>query len=236
MQIGLTVLRESFFYHENFRAYIDGFNVYHGIDNYIKTNKLPKSFSWVNPRAVVNHFLDKHTQQLDKVYFFSAVPNHKPKDNQDRHKKYYHVLKSYCDIEVRDAYFQKKKKQITCSTKKHNGCGKKFPNTSYEEKQTDVALGVQIIRDVCIDNIDGVILVSADGDFIPVITTLLQDTQVKVKVLKPVGQYKNYAYLNKIKHHKNYSVSDVLEFHHKTSIIPDIVYDNDNNPIKNPYI
>lgn len=65
-------------------AYIDGFNVYHGIKKYIDKNNLPKSFSWVNPRAIVSHFIDKKHEFLHEVYFFSAIPNHKEPEKRKR--------------------------------------------------------------------------------------------------------------------------------------------------------
>lgn len=80
-------------------------------------------------------------------------------------------------------------------------------------------------------------MVSADSDFLPVVTMLLNETNVFVKVLFPLGQQANYRYLTKnLTQNNKYNVGDLCPIHYNTSILPDLCIDKNNNVHKNPYI
>ena len=55
-------------------AYIDGFNVYHSLNAYIKNNNLSNKLKWLNIKSVVSFFVNKQFETLEKTYFFSAIP------------------------------------------------------------------------------------------------------------------------------------------------------------------
>lgn len=60
---------------------------------------------------------------------------------------------------------------------------------SHEEKQTDVNIAVQIVADAAADKFDRAIIISADTDLIPAITTVHKLTPEKeIGVLFPIGR------------------------------------------------
>ena len=59
---------------------------------------------------------------------------------------------------------QFKRRERTCAL-----CGRRF--ATFEEKETDVAIGTALTRLVCDDACDTVVLVTGDTDLVPAVTT-----------------------------------------------------------------
>ena len=68
-------------------AFIDGFNLYHAIDD-LDRNEL----KWLNLRTLLEEFIDKKTQVLGDVYYFSAYADWHP-DKRRRHMAYVRALR-----------------------------------------------------------------------------------------------------------------------------------------------
>lgn len=220
-------------------AYIDGFNVYHSLNAYIKNNNLSNELKWLDIKSVVSFFVNKQFEILENVAFFSAIPTHLKIDKQNRHINYYNALKSI-GIEIVDGKFGKKKFKFICknchATNIHyrcHKCGKNNDFISHEEKESDVSLAIKIISDILtIKELNKIILVSSDTDFIPVVNYILNNTNKKIIVLFPLGSSKSNKYRD-IKN-KNYKLKEIKEFHINKSSLPDII--NFNGKIyKNPY-
>lgn len=168
--------RRLFFIMQKVFAYIDGFNLYHNLNSYIKSKGLDNSLKWLNVRKLARRFIDEDVQILDKVSFFSAIPTHCSVSKQEKHKNYYEALKSV-DVNIINSRFSKKTLKFMCdSCKEINfsykcfkcGCENNF--ITHEEKETDVSLAIEIISDVLtVKDLYKVILISADTDFIPVV-------------------------------------------------------------------
>jgi uncharacterized LabA/DUF88 family protein len=128
--------------------YIDGFNLYFGL-----RSKNWKKYYWLDLVKFCEQFIHSH-QELIRVNYFSAIQ--KSKGKQDRQDLFLSANKQ----NPRFRLFLGKFLEKTIDFK-----GQKIK--TYEEKETDVHIAVQMIRDIVLDECDISILISADSDLIP---------------------------------------------------------------------
>ncbi len=152
-------------------VYVDGFNLYYGLKS-----KKWKKYYWIDIVRFFEQFI-KPNQVLEQVYYFTAVPkNTIKKDRQDLffsanklNPKFKLIFGKYLEKTVRY-------------------CGQEFK--TYEEKQTDVNIAVEMIRNVVFNKCDISILVSADSDLLPPINLLRElSPEHKIFVFFPPNRY-----------------------------------------------
>lgn len=136
-------------------AYIDGFNLYHAIDDLKKPH-----LKWVNLWGLCQDLL-KPGDTLVAVNYFSAYYTANQKRHR-RHERYVHALKAH-GVTVHLGQF--KRKSVYCK-----GCRKASP--AWEEKETDVHLAVRMVSDAYQNSFDKAILISADSDLLPPVKTI----------------------------------------------------------------
>lgn len=95
------------------RVYIDGFNLYHSVDE-LKDDKL----KWLDVRKLAAQFL-RPNEEIDKVLFFTALPTYLIREARDqvksqkaaekiaRHRLYIKALEA-CGTEVNPGTFKAK--------------------------------------------------------------------------------------------------------------------------------
>ncbi len=138
-------------------VYIDGFNLYYGA---IRGG----SHKWLN--------LEKYFQKLrpnddiKRIYYFTARVSGPSRKNQ---AAYLEALATLPSVEVRLGRF--KLKNVKCRVQGCTFAGRKLFK-SPEEKQTDVAMGIQMVVDAFDDNCDRFVLVTGDSDLLPAIRTI----------------------------------------------------------------
>ena len=132
-------------------VYIDGFNFYFGLKS-----KKWKKYYWLDLVKFCNQFLKPH-QELVEVNYFSAVSSNN-KAKQDRQDLFFTANKLNSKFNLHLGKFLKKSK--TC-----NKCN--FSYDTFEEKETDVRIATNIIRDVVLNKCTLSILITADSDLIP---------------------------------------------------------------------
>jgi uncharacterized LabA/DUF88 family protein len=145
---------------------IDGFNLYHSLR---EIERLAKAkVKWLDLTRLCEAYLHAVRSavgarvELASVTYFSALPTHLVRNNPDvvtRHQTYVDALKS-TGVEVVLARF--KEKSVTCPV-----CGNVFKR--HEEKETDVALGLQLIELFARGACDTAVLVTGDTDLVPAI-------------------------------------------------------------------
>ncbi len=151
---------------ETVRAYIDGFNLYHAIDD-LKQNHL----KWVDLQKMISFFVDEHTQQLVKVHYFSAFATWLP-ESCGRHRQYIKALEAR-GVDVNMSTFFKKWRKCKHKWDAGGAAGQgdftvKF--LSHEEKQTDVKLALQLLNHARLEgSCDRIILVTGDSDIAPAV-------------------------------------------------------------------
>lgn len=147
--------------------YVDGFNFYYGL-----RDKNWKKFYWLDMVKFFGKFVRPH-QELVGVYYFSASPK-----DQGQHHRQDLLFQANCLNPLFNLHMGK----YLAKTKYCKSCN--TPHHYYEEKETDVRIATQIIRDVVKNNCDISIIVSADSDLIPPIEF--------IREFKP--QHKIYSY------------------------------------------
>jgi uncharacterized LabA/DUF88 family protein len=147
--------------------YIDGFNIYHRLRDY--QNKTNISYKWLNYKSLFLSLL-KNNEILADIYFFTAISNDFGQESVLRHNKYITALELQ-GIKIIQGYFNKKQRK--CRVEKCEYAGNRyFPDR--EEKQTDVNIALQILKDAVQDKYDKCFLMSGDNDFAPVLTSVME--------------------------------------------------------------
>lgn len=153
-------------------TYIDGFNLYHSIKDLSKKSPSLEYLKWQNLIALSKQFLSRN-DTLESVYFFSAYPHWKPQALQN-HKDYVAILK---DLGVKVVLGNFKEKKVYCSN-----CHATI--TKHEEKQTDVNIALQIMRDCYEEKCDCMQIVSGDTDLTTPIK-FAKDRGIKINIVLP---------------------------------------------------
>ena len=175
--------------------YIDGFNLYHAIDE-LGNEKL----KWLNLNELAKTII-RRDEEIDSVNYFTSQMVWMKKKVQ-RHKEYLNALESVkvtCII----SRFQTSRKY--CKT---NQTYCKF----HEEKQTDVAFATKVITDAINKSIDRVVLITADSDQIPTIEVLRSlKPDLEVSIYTPPDRLNSARELNKHAHNFDEIKSGRLE-------------------------
>jgi uncharacterized LabA/DUF88 family protein len=138
-------------------AYVDGFNLYYGL-----RAKYQRKYLWLDVQALVGNLL-RPGQALKQVTYFTARVRNDV-DGERRQEDYLAALTEHSRlVTVVDGRFQEKLKRC-------KACG--VISIGYEEKETDVNMALRLIEDAVEDRYDMALLISADSDLCPVITTL----------------------------------------------------------------
>ena len=224
-------------------VYIDGFNLYHGV------NKLAdKTLKWCNLSKLFYNFTQPN-EKIHSIKFFTSRPTHINSDIQKlhRHDNYTKIQKDL-GIEIINGKFAKR--EVRCKSCNNHGlqCNECNKNKLYEheEKQTDVNLAIKVLSDAFIYKPKNIIICSADTDFIPVINTIKEyklSKQIKI-VIPPQSPIHNdiriaLANFYKIKvnsGNEKLSISIMNDIHLQKSKLPNSITLQDGTVITNPYI
>lgn len=133
-------------------SFIDGFNMYHSL-----LDAGLNGCKWLNYHELSKAFL-KSSQTLAGVYYFSALAPW-DQDKANRHKLYIRALR-FAGVEVVLGKFK-------IVTRNCRACGNKFQ--TFEEKETDVNIAVNMVKLALMDEFDKALLFSGDSDLVPAI-------------------------------------------------------------------
>lgn len=134
-------------------AYVDGFNLYHGMHDARGRRGL-----WLDLERMLGTLLAAD-QELVRVHYFTALVQG---PGQARQRVYLDALTAHSRVTVAHVgRFQRKSQNC-------RGCGASW--NTYEEKESDVSLGVQLVEDAAaVPLFDEVLIVSGDSDMAPAI-------------------------------------------------------------------
>jgi uncharacterized LabA/DUF88 family protein len=153
-------------------CYVDGFNLYHAI----KPLERPE-LEWLNLHALATSFLGQH-DKLAEVAYFTAMLMWNPEKSL-RHRAYMDALAAQ-GVTIVESKFIKSNRFCRQYGRYCN---------FHEEKQTDVALAVKVLRDAQRGSIERAILVTADSDQIPLVRELRQSfPALSVEIAAPPGR------------------------------------------------
>lgn len=152
---------------------IDGFNLYHAIDTFPNLRK----YKWLNLRKLSECFIHKDDELRDIIYF-SAYARWDP-GKFNRHKIYIKALET-ANITVLLSEFRRTQK--ICKL-----CKKKYK--TYEEKETDVHIAINLFQKAIDDKYDKALIISADSDLIPAIRAVKNTFPDKIiHIVIPIGR------------------------------------------------
>lgn len=135
-------------------CYIDGFNLYHAIDDLSAGAKQSLDhYKWLNLDALTRVFTDPTEHSVGYVKYFTAFQYWRPK-RVERHKTYIKALES---AGVQAIMGQFKEKQKFCEL-----CRGTFQG--HEEKESDVNIATHMVADAHEDKFDAAYLISRDSD------------------------------------------------------------------------
>lgn len=155
---------------ERVRCYIDGFNLYHAIQDLRKPH-----LKWVDLMALGEVFLMRRSQRLDAVFYFSAYAEWWP-ERAKRHRAYVAALAArgvHCIM----GHF--KKKDRSCPRCHHSWTG-------HEEKETDVNIALAMLNHAYKNEFDHAFLFSRDSDIAPAVRMVRAEfPRKKVTIVAP---------------------------------------------------
>lgn len=132
---------------------VDGLNLHHALLNF------GPEFTRPNIKAIAARLLAKDTRGIEVVYFTSA-PQHLGRGAMEDYFAFKSLLIN-SGVRVVEGRFQK-------TTTRCRNCG--FQAEIYKEKETDVALALEIVESSRRQSIKKLFVFSADSDLAPAIT------------------------------------------------------------------
>lgn len=154
-------------------VYIDGFNLYHAIND-LKQPHL----KWVCLRSLAESLL-RQGEVLKAVKYFSAYATWMP-DAYARHRDYTAALLARGVI-LHMGQFKEK-------PRKCRSCGARW--TGHEEKETDVQIAVHMVADAMRKDVDRIIVITADTDIGPAIKMIAANVaECEVFAAAPPGRF-----------------------------------------------
>jgi uncharacterized LabA/DUF88 family protein len=135
-------------------CYIDGFNIYHAIDDMSRASRGELNhLKWLDLSKLMAVFTDDQVHKIDCIKYFSAYATWKPPQHE-RHQIY---TKALASVGVQMIMGQFKEKEIYCPL-----C--KLTHIGHEEKESDVNIAVHLIADAYKDAFDAAFIVTRDSD------------------------------------------------------------------------
>ncbi len=145
-------------------CFIDGFNLYHAIDD-LSTQRQQKHYlKWVDLWALSNCYIKPSSEVLTAVHYFSAYADWL-QDASKRHREYVAALKAR-GVTVKLGQFKSK-------TRACKSCGAQW--LGHEEKESDVNFAVELLNRAWRREFDRAIIVTADTDIVPVLQMVKRD-------------------------------------------------------------
>jgi uncharacterized LabA/DUF88 family protein len=161
--------------------FIDGFNVYHSLNDprYLDGTPKYRKYLWLD----YSKFLTRHLRKQDTtsdIFYFSAYAHHRSKRAVRTHQLLVNAWQSTGVTAVMGNFKQKDRLCTNCRTY--------YP--SHEEKETDVNIAIYLLNEAYKDSYDTAILVTNDTDLVPAIT-MLKDIQPhkRIGVLFPLDRW-----------------------------------------------
>ena len=162
-------------------VYIDWFNLYYGI--------IEKSgYRWVNLSTLFNSIL-KSRHNIVAIKFFTANllvigNNHTVKKEQEN----FHRALSIFNPEIEMFFGKFIEKTVRISPTLNAPLSKTIEFNTFEEKETDVNLAVEMMSDFYLNKFDCAVLVSNDSDFSSVLNKIHSQSSKSIGLITPGKQ------------------------------------------------
>ena len=152
---------------------IDGFNVYHAIDDRPDLHR----FKWLDYRSLAEKFVIGN-DELVRVLWFTAYLYYKP-EKAHKHQRLVKANQSR-DVEVVFGLFRRKSRYVP-------QIGQKI--WMPEEKRTDVNIAVRLLEMAYDDVYEKAIIVTGDSDMVPAIEAVrARYPEKRIGIVTPIGR------------------------------------------------
>lgn len=156
-------------------SFIDGFNLYHAIADlnrpYLK---------WLDLFLLSKQFVKPISEELKKVFYFSAFAEHLKESSQKRQKSYIRALELRGIQPVLGHFKNKDRRCPDCS----------YKWTGHEEKATDVNIALRLLDLAYRDEFDRALLFTNDSDLAPAIELVrLRFPEKHITTIVPPHRY-----------------------------------------------
>ncbi len=194
-------------------VFIDGFNLYHALDN----NPDYRKYKWLDFSKLARCFVKK-SDSIERIIYFTAFADWS-QTKMNRHKVFVRALRSI-GVQVVLGKFR-------LVTRRCSICGRYYQ--TYEEKRTDVNIAVHLLKLAIDDEYDTAMIISGDSDLIPAIQEVKKRFPQKFFVnVTPIGR-KAEAMQDACDSHMK-----MKEMHLKSSLFPNTIPLPDGSSITKP--
>lgn len=194
-------------------VFVDGFNLYHSIQDTPAFHK----YKWLNLQKLSMLFM-KSNEELVDILYFSALA-HWNSQKVAKHTTYIRALRT---VGVKTILSEFKRKDRRCTE-----CGKVYK--TFEEKQTDTHIAIQLFQKAVKDEYDKAIIMSGDSDLMPAVEAL--HSIFPKKEIYFIFPYRRVSeQLKKLAD----GYSRIRERHLASSQFDDVIYLDDEHFLKRP--
>ncbi len=148
--------------------FVDGFNLYHSLATYAKESG-DHSVKWLDLIGLANGSLHEvgRSSELRSMHYFTALPEHlylADPGRLQRHRTYVRALTAYGEARPVVIFGRIAQQQVQVVTADGDVIG-----SVWREKGTDVALAMALLREASKGDLDEVVIISGDADYMPAV-------------------------------------------------------------------
>lgn len=136
-------------------VYVDGYNLFHGLRSQYSDDR----YQWLDLVSLSR--LLRKDDNLVKVNYYTAPLKGKP-TAISRQQTYFGALQAVGGTKLKIHQARYQTKTVHCTR-----CGARWH--SYEEKETDVHMAVDLVADIATKSADSALIISGDSDLCPAI-------------------------------------------------------------------
>ncbi len=144
---------------------VDGFNLYHSIQDCIKETNAHESIKWINLKSLCESKLsifNAPEASIQKFFYFSSLARHTSIESVSRHQAFIRALQ-FSGFEIIFGEF--KRKSVRCKA----ACKQEY--LAHVEKRTDVNIAIKLLELFQTDTSDACLILSGDGDLLSAVQT-----------------------------------------------------------------
>lgn len=156
-------------YEKKVEVYIDGYSLYHAIDELDKSH-----LKWIDLWKLSACFVPSRTHTLSSVYYFSAIAEWR-RSSATRHRIYINALEAK-KVQITLGKFHER--EVLC-----HRCGNSWK--SHKEKRTDVNIAAALMAGALRNRYDEAFLITQDTDFSTVVDAIVTSGQKSIKLILP---------------------------------------------------
>lgn len=166
---------------KNAIVYIDGFNLYYRLKG--------TKYKWLNPLELCLQILPTDKFNIVEVKFFTAKIKRNQKDPQNltRQMIYWRALQTIPNLSVILGKYKIKTARGKLIDRHQNVTTKIRAVQTFEEKESDVNIAINMVSDAYEGKFDQAILISNDTDLVPPMKLVKQHLKKKIWVISPAN-------------------------------------------------